>query len=79
MTQTAPKVAAAALLVSMLLMSGCQALVGGAVGAGATGGGYELHMDNQKSRVQKDFDEGRITREEYEIRIDQIQRDSFIQ
>jgi hypothetical protein len=79
MTQTAPKVAAAALLVSMLLMSGCQALVGGAVGAGATGGGYELHMDNQKSRVQKDFDEGRITREEYEIRLDQIQRDSFIQ
>jgi hypothetical protein len=79
MTQTAPKVAGAALLVSMLLMSGCQALVGGAVGAGATGGGYEIHMDNQKSRVQKDFDEGRITREEYEIRIDQIQRDSFIQ
>jgi hypothetical protein len=79
MTQTAPKVAAAALLVSMLLMSGCQALVGGAVGAGATGGGYELHMDNQKSRVQKDFDEGRITREEYTIRLDQIQRDSFIQ
>jgi hypothetical protein len=79
MTQTAPKVAGAALLVSMLLMSGCQALVGGAVGAGATGGGYEIHMDNQKSRVQKDFDEGRITREEYQIRIDQIQRDSFIQ
>jgi hypothetical protein len=84
MTQTAPKVAAPALLmsmllVSMLLMSGCQALVGGAVGAGATGGGYEIHMDNQKSRVQKDFDEGRITREEYNIRMDQIQRDSFIQ
>ena len=84
MTKTAPKVAGAALLMSMLfgsmlLMSGCQALVGGAVGAGATGGGYEIHMDNQKSRVQKDFDEGRITREEYEIRLDQIQRDSFIQ
>jgi hypothetical protein len=73
------KTAAAALIASMFLVTGCQALVGGAVGAGATGGGYEIHMDNQKSRVQKDFDEGRITREEYEIRIDQIQRDSFIQ
>ena len=79
MTQTAPKAAGAVLLASMLLITGCEALVGGAVGAGATGGGYEYHLDRQKNKVQEDFDEGRITKEEYEIRMDQIQRDSFIQ
>jgi hypothetical protein len=63
----------------MFLVTGCEALVGGAVGAGATGGGYEVHMNNQKNRVQEDFDKGSITKEEYEIRMDQIQRDSFIQ
>jgi hypothetical protein len=73
------KTAAAALIASMFLVTGCQALVGGAVGAGATGGGYELHMNNQKNRVQEDFDKGRITKEEYTIRMNQIQRDSFIQ
>ena len=73
------KTAAAALIASMFLVTGCQALVGGAVGAGATGGGYEVHMNNQKNRVQEDLDEGRIDREEYRIRMDQIQRDSFIQ
>ncbi|MPZ12352.1 MAG: hypothetical protein GEU89_19380 [Kiloniellaceae bacterium] len=73
------KTAAAALIASMFLVTGCQALVGGAVGAGATGGGYEVHMNNQKNRVQEDFDKGRITKEEYTIRMNQIQRDSFIQ
>ncbi|HMA14534.1 MAG: hypothetical protein ACM35H_13890 [Bacteroidota bacterium] len=71
--------AAAALLASMFVMTGCQALVGGAVGAGATGGGYELHLDQNKKKVQEDYEAGRIDEEEYRIRIDQIERDSFIQ
>src|SRR3546814_20237681 len=63
MTRTAPKVAAAALLASMFLVTGCEALLGGAVGAGGTAGGYELHLDNQRSKVQEDYDEeiGRAT------------------
>jgi hypothetical protein len=64
---------------SMFLVSGCAALVGGAVGAGGTAGGYEIHLSNQRDRVQKDFDEGRIDRREYDIRIDQIRRDSAVQ
>src|SRR3546814_10590718 len=71
MTRTAPKVAAAALLASMFLVTGCEALLGGAVGAGGTAGGYELHLDNQRSKVQEDYDEGRIDQQEYEIRLDQ--------
>lgn len=73
------KTAAVLMMGSMFLVTGCEALVGGAVGAGATGGGYEIHLDNQRAKVQEDFDEGRIDQEEYEIRMDQIQRDSFVQ
>jgi hypothetical protein len=79
MAKTAPKTAAAALIASMFLVTGCEALVGGAVGAGATGGGYEYHLDRQKKKVQDDYDAGRIDEEEYRIRLDQIERDSFVQ
>src|SRR3546814_15195533 len=64
MTRTAPKVAAAALLASMFLVTGCEALLGGAVGAGGPAGGYELHLDNQRSKVQEAYDEGRIGQQE---------------
>lgn len=73
------KTAAAVLVASMFLMTGCEALLGGAVGAGGAAGGYELHLDRQKNKVQDDYEEGRISEEEYRIRMDQIQRDSFIQ
>ena len=33
----------------------------------------------RKARVEQDFEEGRIDKREYEIRRDQIQRDSVIQ
>src|SRR5690606_1118040 len=45
--------AAAALIASMFVVTGCEALIGGAVGAGATGGGYELHLDQNKKKVQE--------------------------
>ncbi len=74
------KIAAVTVLVgSMFLVSGCAALVGGAVGAGGTATGYEVHLDNERDRVQKRYDEGKISKEEYEIRLDQIRRDSAVQ
>jgi len=79
MRKTAPLTVTAALVASMFLVTGCEALVGGAVGAGATGGGYEVHLDQNKKKVQDDYEAGRIDEEEYRIRIDQIERDSFIQ
>jgi hypothetical protein len=54
-------------------------VLSGAVGAGAAGGGYELHLKNQKNRVEEDFKAGRIDKREYEIRKDQIARDSLLQ
>ena len=67
------------LLGSMFLVSGCAALVGGAVGAGGTATGYEVHLDNERDRVEKLYKDGKIDKREYEIRLDQIRRDSAIQ
>jgi len=71
--------AAAVLLGSMFMVSGCAALVGGAVGAGGTATGYEVHLDNERDRVEEAYKEGRMDKEEYDIRIDQIRRDSAVQ
>ena len=71
-------------IVCLVFMTGCSSsagmgVLGGVVGAGAAGGGYELHLKNQKDRVEEDFKAGRIDKREYEIRKDQIARDSLLQ
>lgn len=54
-------------------------LLGGVLGAGAAGGGYEYNLKRQKDRVEQDFKDGKIDQKEYEVRKDQIARDSFLQ
>jgi hypothetical protein len=54
-------------------------LLGGVLGAGAAGGGYEYHLKRQKDRVEQDYKAGKIDHKEYEIRKDQIARDSLLQ
>ena len=74
------KILVSGLMVGMLMAtSGCAALVGGAVGAGGTATGYEVHLDNEKERVKEAYAEGRMSKEEHDIRLDQIQRDSAVQ
>lgn len=48
----------------------------GAVGAGA---GYEYKAKAEMDRIEKDYKEGQITKEEYEARKDQIRRMSIAQ
>ncbi len=72
------------LFLAAVVMSGCDsrggsALLGGAAGAAAGAGGYEYHLNNQKQRVEQDRKDGKITQDEYRIRMDQISRDSLIQ
>lgn len=76
--------AASVLVLGMALVAGCDspggsALLGGVGGAAAGAGGYEIHLNRQKDRIEQDRQAGRITQEEYRIRLDQIQRDSLIQ
>ena len=54
-------------------------MLGGAVGAAAGAGGYEFHLNQQKNIVEQDYKDGKIDKREYDIRIDQLKRDSFIQ
>ncbi len=64
-------------------LTGCSpvgsGLLGGVLGAGAAGGSYEYHLKRQKDRVEEDFKAGKIDQKEYEIRKDQITRDSLLQ
>jgi len=70
-------------LVLVTGLTGCSpvgsGLLGGVLGAGAAGGSYEYHLKRQKDRVEEDFKAGKIDQKEYEIRKDQIARDSFFQ
>ncbi len=72
------------ILLAFFAVSGCGGKAGsaalGVVGGGAAGaGGYEYHLKRQMDRVEKDFRDGKIDQREYEIRKDQIKRDSLIQ
>ncbi|MGI9508135.1 MAG: hypothetical protein ACR2QJ_02160 [Geminicoccaceae bacterium] len=58
--------------------SGGSAILGGVAGAAAGGGGYEFHLEKQRDRVEDDYKEGKIDQREYEIRIDQLDRDSLL-
>jgi len=63
------------LMCTALVVAGCEsrggsAVLGGVAGAAAGAGGYELHLNNQRDRVEEDFKAGKIDQREYEIRID---------
>lgn len=76
--------AAALTLAAAVALSGCEsrggsALLGGAAGAAAGAGGYEYHLKRQRERVEQDYKAGTIEKREYDIRMDQIRRDSLVQ
>ena len=54
-------------------------MIGGAVGAGATVGGYELNFKRRIDRIEADLASGTNIQQEFDIRRDQIGRDSLLQ
>ena len=71
-----------ALLILPLAIAGCGSKTGTAAlgalgGAVISAGAYELHMEKQRDRVEEDFKDGKIDQKEYDIRMNQIERDSF--
>ncbi len=67
----------------LMMVVGCggnwtSAGLGAAGGAVAGAGGYEYHLNKERQRVENDYREGRIDKKEYDIRIDQINRDSIL-
>lgn len=69
---------AASLVLAMVGVTGCSTgnALSGAAGAAVGAGTYEYHLKRMKDKVQADFDAKAIDRREYDIRMDQIDRDS---
>ena len=70
-------------LVIFLAMSldGCSSSFWGGTAAGVagTGAGYEVHARSQIKKLDDDLKSGKITQQEYNIRKDQIRKDSVLQ
>ena len=68
------------LLLTLLAMTqwSCAFLGGAATGALATGAGYEIQAKRQMDRLDEDFKNKRISREEYDDRRKQIEKGSII-
>ena len=70
-------------LVMLATASGCEtrggSAAGGALGGAALGAGaYEINVNRQMNELENDYKAGRINKQEYEIRKDQIKRGSII-
>ncbi len=69
---------AVVLMAGLIAVSGCSTgnVLSGAAGAAAGAGTYEYHLKRMRDQVQADFDAKKIDKREYDIRMDQIDRDS---
>jgi hypothetical protein len=71
----------AVILLGAGIVSGCSpAFWGGAAGGVVgTGAGYEYHANQEMKKLDVDLKEGKIDQREYDIRKDQLKRDSVLQ
>jgi hypothetical protein len=72
-----------ALFLAMLMLAtlvGCNrsTLGGAAVGALGTGAAYEYQNKRQMDQLEEDFEQGKIDKQEYEIRKKQIESGSLV-
>jgi hypothetical protein len=68
----------ALLFLASMTQWGCEFLGGAATGALATGAGYEISAKRQMDRLEDDYKNERISRQEYESRKKQIEAGSII-
>jgi len=66
------------MLLASVTQWGCEFVAGAGTGALATGAGYEYQAHRQRERLEDDVRSGRISREEYRDRRQQIGRGSLI-
>jgi hypothetical protein len=66
------------LVLLAVTQSSCAFFGGAATGAVATGAGYEIQAKRQMDRLEEDFKNRRVSREEYDDRKQQIQKGSII-
>lgn len=62
-----------------IILSGCGPFWRGAgVGVVGTGAAYEINVKRQLDKLNRDYESGRISKEEYDIRTDQIKKGSIV-
>jgi hypothetical protein len=66
------------ILLLALTQAGCAFMGGAATGALATGAGYEINAKRQMDKLEDDYKNERISRQEYEKRKAQIEKGSII-
>ena len=66
------------LILLMFGQAGCEFIGGAALGAGATGAGYEYNAYRQMQQLEEDYKNEKISREEYDKRKQQIEAGSII-
>ena len=71
-------------LLALVALAGCEskagtATLGGAAGAAVGAGVYEYRGEQKMDELEERLQRGEITKEEYDIRRDQIQQDYFLQ
>lgn len=64
-------------LAILLAQTGCQFLGGAAVGAAGTGAGYEIQAKRQMDQLEEDYENEKISKQEYEARKAQIEKGSI--
>lgn len=64
--------------VMVVFLPGCAYLAGTGTGVVGASAAYEINAKKQLDRLEKDYKAGKITREEYETRKDQIKKGSLI-
>jgi len=65
-------------MLAALGQAGCEFIGGAAVGAGATGAGYEIQAYRQMQKLEEDYKAEKISRAEYESRKKQIEAGSIL-
>lgn len=67
-------------IVPLMFLSSCtkETVGGAAVGAGAAGAAYEYQNKRAMDALEEDLEAGRITREEYERRKEEIESKSIV-
>ena len=64
----------------VITLAGCSGAFWGGAGAGAlgAGAGYEIQAERQMKLLDEDLKSGKITKQEYDIRKNQIERGSLL-
>jgi len=68
------------ILLLAVIQAGCSGAFWGGAGTGALGGaaGYEIAAQRQMNQLDEDLANGKINKEEYNIRKDQIEKGSLL-